>query len=189
MSELYDEYIKEHKENVGKAADWLYHHLPEIFNCDDNFKSDCMWQCKHEHDASKWTEEEYGPYDAYFYGKNRSYEVVQEFNHAWLHHIHNNAHHWQYWILNNDDPNKGEIILDMPDNYIFEMICDWWSFSWAKGNLYEIFDWYNERKNYIKLSDKTRKKVEDILERIKDELDQIKEAGEYADQETMEYGG
>lgn len=33
------------------------------------------------------------------------------------------------------------------------------------------------------------KKVEDILEKIKDELDQIKEAGEYADQETMEYGG
>ena len=113
---------------------------------------------------------------------------MQQFNHAWLHHIHNNAHHWQYWILNNDDPNKGEIILDMPDNYIFEMICDWWSFSWAKGNLYEIFDWYNERKNYIKLSDKTRKKVEDILEKMKDELDQIKKAGEYADQETMEYG-
>ena len=48
-------------------------------------------------------------------------------------------------------------------NYIIEMICDWWSFSWKQNNLNEIFKWYEERKDYIKLSDYTRKKVEDIL--------------------------
>ena len=59
----------------------------------------------------------------------------------------------------------------MPYNYIVEMICDWWSFSWNSGDLYEIFNWYNEHKNYIKLSDKTRKTVEDILSKIKEKLE------------------
>lgn len=119
-----------------------------------------------EHDASKYSKEEYGPYDEYFYGKNKSYEVVQDFNKAWLHHIHNNPHHWQHWVLNNDDPEKGEIIIDMPDCYIIEMICDWWSFSWKKGELNEIFDWYNKRKYYMKLNDYTRGRVESILNAI-----------------------
>ena len=35
-----------------------------------------------------------------------------------------------------------ETILEMPYDYIIEMICDWWSFSWQSGNLYEIFKWY-----------------------------------------------
>ena len=68
----------------------------------------------------------------------------------------------------------GMILLDMPDEYILEMICDWWSFSWAKGDLYEIFNWYNERKSYIKLSDETREKVEGVLDNIKDKLDEKK---------------
>ena len=170
MSEKYDEYLKEHRENVAKAADWLYHNLPEIFK-DDDFKGDCMWQCKHEHDQSKYDPEEYGPYDEYFYGGNRSYRVVRNFDKAWLRHIHMNKHHWQHWILMNDNPDEGMIILDMPDIYIIEMICDWWSFSWKKGNLYEIFQWYNERKDHIKLSEDTRKTVEDILEKMKTALE------------------
>ena len=56
----------------------------------------------------------------------------------------------------------------MPDEYIIEMICDWLSFSLAKDNLYELFDWYNQHKNYMKLSDKTRDKVEYILDKIKE---------------------
>ena len=64
------------------------------------------------------------------------------------------------------------VILDMPYNYIIEMICDWWAFSWNKGNLYEIFSWYDAHKAYMKLSDNTRKTVEDILGKIKDKLDE-----------------
>ena len=59
----------------------------------------------------------------------------------------------------------------MPYNYIIEMICDWWAFSWNSGNLNEIFDWYDEHKDYMKLSEKTHKMVEDILSKIKDKLD------------------
>lgn len=96
--------------------------------------------------------------------------MVQDFNYAWLNHIHRNPHHWQHWILLNDEPNEGEIILDIPYHYILEMICDWWAFSWAKGDLTEIFNWYDQHKSYMKLSEKTRKTVEDILWKIRLEL-------------------
>ena len=65
----------------------------------------------------------------------------------------------------------------MPYKYIIEMICDWWAFSWNKGNLYEIFDWYNERKDYIKLHERSRKTVEKILGMIKAKLDELGENG------------
>ena len=59
----------------------------------------------------------------------------------------------------------------MPITYIIEMVCDWWAFSWAKGDLYEIFKWYDEHREYMKLSNFTRKTVEDILDKIKTKLD------------------
>lgn len=64
----------------------------------------------------------------------------------------------------------------MPYNYIIEMICDWWAFSWNGRNLNEIFDWYDKHKDYMKLSDATRKTVEDILSKIKEKLEGLDES-------------
>jgi hypothetical protein len=81
-----------------------------------------------------------------------------------MNHIHRNPHHWQHWVLVNDDPEEGEVLLEMPEIYIVEMICDWWSFSWSKDtDLTEIFKWYDERKDYIKLHRNTRRRVEIIF--------------------------
>ena len=169
MSKEYDEYLKQHKENVSNALSWLVEYLPDILPKDPIV--DINWIINFNHDASKTTDKEYDAYDAYFYG-NRSYAVVQAFNRAWLHHIHNNPHHWQHWILINDDPGEGITILDIPSHYIIEMICDWWAFSWAAGDLTTIFTWYDEHKEYMKLSVKTRKDVEYILKLIKDKLEE-----------------
>lgn len=164
MSVQYDNYLQQHKNNVYKGFEWIQQNLPELL------VDGVGWQTEFAHDASKSESDEYEAYDAYYYGGNRSYQVVQDYNRAWLLHLHRNPHHWQYWVLINDDPNEGEIVLDMPDNYILEMICDWWAFSWAKGNLQEIFGWYDEHKDYMKLSDQTRKSVELILSKIKEKL-------------------
>ncbi|WP_407450036.1 DUF5662 family protein [Fibrobacter sp.] len=166
MSYEYDRYLTQHKAGVTKGYEWIKENIPELI--DENCSGE--WDICFNHDASKTDCEEYRAYDAYFYGGNRSYKVVQDFKLAWLHHIHNNPHHWQHWILINDDPKEGEIILDMPYQFIIEMICDWWSFSWTKGKLTEIFNWYDAHKDYMKLSDKTRKTVEDILVKIKAKL-------------------
>ncbi len=114
--------------------------------------------------------DEYEAYDAYFYGGNRSHAIVEAFNRAWLLHIHRNPHHWQHWVLINDDPDEGEVLLEMPYNYIIEMICDWWAFSWEKGDLSEIFSWYDDHQAYIKLHPKTRATVEDILWELRGRL-------------------
>ena len=120
-----------------------------------------------EHDLSKYSAEEYQAYDDYFYGKKNK-ETERAFNYAWLSHIHHNPHHWQYWVLKHDD--EPEEALEMPEQYVIEMICDWWSFSFKTGNLYEIFDWYEKHKGMV-LHEKTRKLVEDTLNKIKKVLD------------------
>lgn len=172
MSKDYDLYLKKHIEAVGKGFYWLKEHLPQIFDTyDENELNKLTEQICEQHDSSKFEGFEYDAYDKYFYGKNRSYEVVQEFNYAWLEHLHCNKHHWQYWVLTNDDHELGEIILDMPYCYIIEMICDWWAFSWNKGDLMEIFNWYADHAKYIKLSKYTRKTVEAILQNIREKLE------------------
>ena len=168
MSREYDNYLTEHKGNVARGFHWIQEYLPELIPAEDGI--DYEHQICFAHDKSKNESDEYDAYDAYFYGRNRSFQVVQDFNYAWLNHIHRNPHHWQHWILLNDEPNEGEIILDIPYHYILEMICDWWAFSWAKGDLTEIFNWYDQHKIYMKLSEKTRKTVEDILWKIRLEL-------------------
>lgn len=160
MSNLYDIYLANHKENVKKGFKYIRDNIPEVLKDGVDYE----WQICYNHDQSKYDPEEYDAYDKYFYGGNRSYKVVQDFNYAWLRHIHHNPHHWQYWILNNDDPDEGEVIMEIPHLYIVEMICDWWSFSWTKGDLFEIFEWYEEHKNYIKLHEDTRNEVEHILD-------------------------
>lgn len=166
MSVQYDNYLTEHKENVSKGFRWLQENIPEVI--EDGFE----WQICFNHDASKTDPEEYDAYDAYFYGNNRSYSVVQNFKKAWLRHIHNNPHHWQHWILINDEPKEGMVVIDMPYIYVVEMICDWWAFSWKKGDLNEIFGWYEDRKDYMKLSANTRRSVEYILGKMKDKLEE-----------------
>lgn len=169
MSFEYGRYLQQHRANVAEAYYWIRDHIPEILKDDD--KHHYERQICYDHDASKDRSDEYYPYDAYFYGGNRSYKVVEDFKVAWLLHLHRNPHHWQYWILVNDDPDEGEVIMDMPYNYIVEMICDWMSFSVAKGDLTEVLKWYEQHAGYMKLSDNTRVAVEAILGKIKERLE------------------
>ena len=170
MSSEYNDYLNSHISNVNQAYDWLRVNLPEIAYFDCGFTSLNYFG---NHDSSKYCQEEYDAYDAYFYGP-MSKEVEENFNYAWLHHIHENPHHWQYWVLINDDPEEGTVALDIPYKYVIEMICDWWSFSWKNSDLYEIFDWYDAHKKRIILSKNTRELVDDILDQIKTKLDEQK---------------
>ena len=172
MSIEYDKYLHDHINAVNDALIWMADNLKIPGVTEMNF-SDAIWNTA-DHDKSKYDDEEYDAYDAYFYGGNRSYQVVQDFNKAWLHHIHNNSHHWQHWVLINDDKEEGIMPLEMPVVYVLEMIADWWSFSWRQGKLDEIFIWYAGHDN-IKLHKNTKKLVEDIFDAIQDKLDEVKQ--------------
>lgn len=169
MSYAYDEYLAEHIGNVNKGLHWM---LDNLGLSQEEKSAIETAMVSFNHDESKYSTEEYNAYDQYFYGGNRSYKVVQDFNYAWLHHIHQNPHHWQYWVLLEDDPEAGlpYKTLPIPLPYIFEMIADWWSFSWKSGNLFEIFNWYAEHRDKQYIDPNSRMILERILEKIWDVL-------------------
>jgi len=107
------------------------------------------------HDWSKFRPSEWFSYVEHFYGDGRSLDV------AWLHHIHRNKHHHQYWVLKQDD---GEVkCLDMPDKYILEMVADWYAAGMAICKRSTITPWYNENKHRIVLSERTRQILENVI--------------------------
>lgn len=168
MSKEYDEYLKNHINAVETAAKWMLDHLALADETLTDIEAEALLVCAEYHDRSKYGALEYGAYDEYFYGDKDE----DAFNLAWLHHVHNNPHHWQHWILIMDDGDTGEkgkvVALEMPKVYVWEMVADWWSFSWRSGKLTEIFDWYDSHKDGIIMHENTRKLVEDILAEIRE---------------------
>ena len=169
MSAEYNEYLETHKSNVIKGLRYLMDAgiIPYYSGHEALVKAA-------NHDESKYSLEEYEAYDDYFYGRENADEddkkvIDDTFDYAWLHHIHCNPHHWQYWVLTGDDEN--EKVLEMPASDVYEMIADWWSFSWKNGDLNEIFKWYDDHKERMKLHPKTRKMVEYILKELKKHLE------------------
>lgn len=181
MSIDYDNYLKMHKACVSHGVMWLLH-FGKLNDILPKINTQQLLENVAQHDASKYLPEEYAAYDDYFYGK-KTKEVEEAFDYAWLHHLHCNPHHWQYWILKEDDSlassdSMAIKCLEIPDVYILEMIADWWSFSWKnylfshdKDDLYEIFNWYNDHLDKICMHPASKKKVEQLLDLIRDILD------------------
>ena len=116
------------------------------------------------HDWSKFLLDELIPYADYFYGgdrrKDRFYSPEQgpyKFNVAWMKHQHRNPHHWQHWVLQNDDGTK--LALEMPKKYAKEMICDWIGAGQAQG-FNDTASWYLKNKDKMILANSTRLFVE-----------------------------
>jgi len=170
MSKGYDEYLKEHTDNVRKAVYWIVRNMRKDIELTNNEVIDLVYNAE-EHDASKYDNEEYDAYDGYFY---LGVHDDDAYNRAWLHHIHNNPHHWQYWLLVNDDGTWGDPdkfnALEIPKVYVVEMLADWWSFSWTSGNLTEVFDWYEGHKDGMILHDETRAYLERLLDVLRQRL-------------------
>lgn len=114
-----------------------------------------------QHDESKFSDEEFIPYREYWYGDKDDPKVRLDFDYAWLHHQHNNPHHWQYWILKNDD--EVDCPLEMPKQYVAEMVSDWASFALVSGDLTKFTDWWESHKSHIILHDNTHAYVEYVL--------------------------
>lgn len=167
MSEEYDRYLSEHVSNVKRSLNWMLDNI-------SNSRAETLAieeALLHDHDYSKYSISEYDQYDNYFYGE-RTDAVKFAFDNAWLHHIHHNPHHWQHWVLLEDDPENGLPFkaLHIPLPFVYEMIADWWSFSWKSGNLFEIFNWYAEHAPNQLINSETRAVVENILKKIWDVL-------------------
>ena len=124
------------------------------------------------HDMSKFRLSEWFPYVNFFYGETAKprrdstgyYKPTdtgdKKFDFSWLLHQKRNDHHWQYWILPEDD--GGLKVLEMSNNAVLEMLCDWYGASVAQGNgkWDGVLKWYWANVHKMRLHSRTKKFVE-----------------------------
>jgi hypothetical protein len=136
------------------------------------------------HDQSKFTDAEFEPYARYFYDEQGLKKKIQtkteqaDFTRAWLNHLHNNEHHWQYWMIPNGF-SHGDIledtVLEMPSHFALEMIADWMGASKTYTGDWDMRDWLRVNAGHIILHAKTERFVRGELNKIGygDILDEI----------------
>ncbi len=122
-----------------------------------------------KHDWTKFTPGEWFPYAGYDFSKGVVPKVGYAhqldpadlaFNVAWNHHQKANDHHWQYWVLLQDE--GGTFALPMPDVCRKEMVADWRGAGRAQG-FPDTLDWYTRNKHKMNLHPDTRAWVENEL--------------------------
>jgi hypothetical protein len=133
------------------------------------------------HDLSKFRPSEWIPYVENFYGKPKKaysefpaglkyqfdcWKLSKEywdgrFDMAWLEHIHRNPHHWQHYILREDE--GATKILPMPYDVAVEMVCDWRGASRAITGSDNTLDWYTKNRDKMRLDFDTRLLVERLI--------------------------
>lgn len=152
----YRQYLEQHIDNVSKA--WRECLKPNITN---QYIIPDMEYIIRIHDRSKYNGDEFEAYAQYFYGKTPpSEKTIKKFNTAWLLHQNKNPHHWQHWVLINDD---GTIeAQDMPLIYVLEMLCDWHSFRYVDNSI-STQQWYEQHRDKMILSPNTIKLIEQYL--------------------------
>lgn len=102
-------------------------------------------------------------YYSYTFGKVYAEDELtatmkEGFTRAWHHHLRFGPHHWQHWLMHKADP------IQMPNSYVYEMICDWISMGIiTRKDKLEFITWYNTNKDTILLHPETRKLVESII--------------------------
>ena len=115
------------------------------------------------HDWSKLTHSEWTPYVHMFYRPDIHKDDKQDaFDRAWLHHQRHNLHHWQSWILRNDD---GRVIaLEMPERYARELVADWAGAARAITGSCDVRPWYEKNRGKIMLHPQSRELIERLLD-------------------------
>lgn len=117
------------------------------------------------HNFQKFLPAEWTPYVHNFYGTEEQKAAAKAgpFDKAWLHHQKlGGKHHWQYWVLIQDD-SSDILTIPMPDKYRREMLADWRGAGRAIHGTDETAEWYREKRDQIILHHETRTWIEDQL--------------------------
>lgn len=130
------------------------------------------------HDLSKFLPSEFFPYANHFYGKashhkdgfhaprgiktgrdkSGYYKPTDtgdlKFDFAWLLHQKRNRHHWQWWILPEDE--GGVKVLPMPVKVVLEMLCDWRGAGRAQYSETSVLEWYLANRGKMTMCQQTK---------------------------------
>ena len=113
------------------------------------------------HDLSKLLPSEFVAYREYFYGdlaKEYRQACVDPFDYAWNRHQKRNKHHWQYWLLKQD--NGGLRPLEIPLVYRMEMVADWRGAGKAVNGKDDVLKWYTANRLKMIIAPRTREWIE-----------------------------
>jgi hypothetical protein len=147
----------------------LKHKYYVLIEC---FKNGIYWRGI-AHDIDKFYPDEWISYVRFTYSgnfhrdKTGYYNPVESpdegFIKAWFLHQKRNQHHWQYWILPQEE---GKIkVLPMPKKVILEMMCDWVGASKAnnRGGWEGVKIWYGANKNKMVFHPYSQLIIEELL--------------------------
>lgn len=155
--EKYLEYIKEHKQNVIECFNKYADILHEFLDCD----IDILKNNVDKHDDSKFSFEERENYRQFFFPMNSETKDKNKMNYGWLNHIHSNKHHWNYWVIVDSD---GITALDIPVEYIAEMLLDWAAMGIKFNN--SAKDFYKNNVDKMVLSPNTLVLIDRIIDQF-----------------------
>jgi hypothetical protein len=105
------------------------------------------------HDLSKFSPIELKAYHGRYFSSGWSQE---EWDRAWLHHIHKNPHHWEHWVLK-------ERPIPMPEQFVREMLADWLGAGREYAGSWEIQAWIDEKFHKMKFHPKSIEILEKII--------------------------
>lgn len=165
--EEYEEYLEQHIGGVKKA----YEKFKEVLLTESDLTVEELTALDNQidmHDASKYEDEEFYPYLHHFYPSGAGADSEEAYDRAWNHHQKSNPHHWQYWILQKDSGEQK--VLDMPENYVIEMLCDWMSFS-LKNPESTAYKWWTDNQDKMLMSEGTKNLVNKYIEYFKEPLE------------------
>lgn len=132
------------------------------------------------HDISKYKWVEFSAGVKYYQGNvspNGVQKVKEGLSRAWLHHKGRNKHHFEYWIDYGVKEEEGLKGMEMPINYVAEMFIDRMcaSMNYEKGRYTDKSSiiYYEARKDYYVMHDKTRAILEYLLNLLADEGEEV----------------
>lgn len=104
------------------------------------------------HDRSKMSVAEFPYYARQYHGDKADPDGYAA---AWLHHIHANDHHWQWWAFPDGFTPRGSNVesgcLKMGKRALREMVADWQGASRAYTGAWDIEEWLIKNLSKIRL--------------------------------------
>lgn len=120
------------------------------------------------HDKSKWSDNEFAHYALHFCSDLSKEKTIADFVEGWLHHIHHNPHHWQYWVFPDgySPPRSGleNGVMEMRPEYALEMIADWHGASRVYTGSWDIQKWLWENMPKIRVHTRTAEYLRNQLD-------------------------
>lgn len=125
------------------------------------------------HDLSKYSFIEFWSGVKYYEGFrspiNKEKEMIG-YSLGWLHHKGRNKHHWEYWLDNGNAP-LGVKPIEMPVNYVVEMVCDRIaaSMNYQKDNYTDAsaLEYFMNGYDNVMMHPNTKKLTQHLLEYLK----------------------